>query len=57
MRDLMITIFGSYLPNTDLNGEPLAGLAGVDWEYIAGVILFGITLYCVLRCIEAVIRK
>lgn len=57
MRDLMITIFGSYLPNTDLNGEPLAGLAGVDWEYLAGVLLFGITLYCVLRCIEAVIRK
>lgn len=57
MRDLLIQIFGDYLPNADPDGVPLAGLAGVDWEYIAGVFLFGITLYCVLRCIEAVIRK
>jgi len=57
MRDLMIQIFGVYLPNTDQNGVPLSGIAGVDWEYVGMVLIFAITLYCVLRMIEAVLRK
>lgn len=57
MRDLIVSIFGSYIPLVDASGSPVPGLAGVDWEYVAGIAVFCITLYCVLRIVEAVIRK
>ena len=31
MRDLIISIFGTYTPVTDAAGTPLQGMAGVDW--------------------------
>lgn len=66
IRDLMTSIFGSYTPvltavydsdGTYLGDVVASGFAGVDWEYILGVFLFGIVLYCVLRIFEAVIRS
>lgn len=33
------------------------GLAGVDWPFILGVLIFIVTLYCVLRIIGAVISR
>lgn len=66
MKSLMLTIFGSYTPITYPTYLPdgsfdtnvvASGLAGCDWEYIGGVFLFGVVLYCTLRIIEAVIRS
>lgn len=66
MKDLMLSIFGTYSPimtsvyDSEGNyiGDVVAsGFAGVDWQYILGVCLFGVVLYCVLRMIEAVIRS
>lgn len=66
MKTLMETIFGVYQPvmtafydsSGNYVGDIVAsGFSGVDWEYILGVCLFGVVLYCVLRMIEAVIRS
>lgn len=66
MRQLVESIFGVYSPNLtafyDETGQYVgdvvaAGAAGVDWQYICGVLLFGIALWCTLRMIEAVIRS
>ena len=66
MKDLILTIFGAYEPVTTTasyvvpgaEGSTLAevqviasGLAGVDWPWVAGVILFGIVLYSFLRLV------
>lgn len=61
MRDLIVQLFGTYTPvvYTDADGIDIipSGMAGVDWSFLAGVILFGITLYCVFRVIGGVFRK
>lgn len=33
------------------------GMAGVDWPYVLGVLIFIVSLYCVLRIIGAVINR
>ena len=67
MRDLIISIFGEYTPVTTqvvssedpsvVVDQVLPGLAGVDWPYIAGIVLFGISLYMVLSIIRSVIYR
>lgn len=57
IRDLMRSIFGTYLPLVDYNGEPLQGLAAVDFEYVLGVILFIVTFYCFCRILESIFRR
>ena len=65
MRDLIISIFGQYQPvmtSVELSDGTLtqvvaSGAAGVDWVYIGGVLLFALTLYCVLRILGAVISR
>lgn len=74
MKDLLISIFGSYSPVTyvhefaqwDVATEQYivmqedvipSGLAGCDWPFILGVLIFAISLYCVLRIIGAVISR
>lgn len=65
MRDLLIQIFGAYQPVTttvfDATGEAISvvasGMAGVDWPYIAGVLLFGLVLYCFFRLVGVVLSK
>ena len=68
MKDLIISIFGEYVPVTyehiyqigeDTITEHVipAGLAGCDWTYILGVFAFLVVLYCILRIIGAVINR
>lgn len=66
MRDLIESIFGTYQPvytdsyTTDgafLGTVVADGAAGVDWMYIAGVVLFAITLYSLFRIIGGLIKN
>lgn len=61
MRSIIVDLFGSYEPVVyqDANGTDIvaSGMAGVDWSFLSGVILFGLTLYCVFRIIGGVFKK
>lgn len=61
MKDLIISIFGTYEPVSVINSlgdtEYLQGVAGVDWPYVLGVLGFFVTLYCILRIIGGVISR
>lgn len=58
MRDLMINLFGAYTPVQYVTsaGDTIipAGLAGVDWIFVLGVALFGLSLYCIYRMIGGI---
>lgn len=64
MKDLIISIFGSYEPvmtfetityevegalSTDTIEVVASGMAGVDWPWIMGVFLFALVLYSLFR--------
>lgn len=60
MRSLIISIFGTYTPVTySLNGVDVIadGFAGVDWEFISSVFLFGICLLSVFRLIGCLLKN
>lgn len=61
IKDLILDIFGVYSAPyyTDGGGIDIipAGMAGVDWPWISGVVFFGITLYCVFRIIGGAFKK
>lgn len=65
MKQIIEAIFGTYVPvaYTEYlsDGTPYsvipAGLGGVDWAYVLGVLGFFVVLYCVLRILGAVISK
>lgn len=61
MRSIIVELFGSYEPVVyqDVDGIDIvaSGMAGVDWTYLSGVVLFGITLYCVFRLIGGFLKK
>lgn len=61
MRSIIAELFGSYEPviYQDADGIDVvaSGMAGVDWTFLSGVILFGLTLYCVFRIIGGLLRK
>ena len=57
MRDLITSIFGTYTPVTDEAGVIVSGAAGVDWPFIAGVVLFSIVLISFFKVVGAVIKK
>ena len=71
MKDLIIRLFGEYVPVTYEVTVPLSsdgsvietysavasGLAGVDWEWLAGVLLFAIVLYCFLRIVGVFLKN
>lgn len=68
MKDLIISIFGDYVPvtyehiyivgdDTIIENVIPAGLAGCDWTYILGVVAFLVVLYCILRIIGGVITR
>lgn len=64
MREVLRSIFGTYTPisvtETTADGATvvryLNGLAGVDWEYVGGVLLFSIVLYCLFRILGGVMK-
>ena len=45
MRDLILAIFGVYSPLLQPDGVSyVLGVAGVDWAWLAGVMLFALVL-------------
>ena len=68
LKAALYSIFGEYTPNTytqvivnaDGTTESYevvpAGLAGVDWEWVGGVFLFSVMLYCLLRLLGGVLK-
>lgn len=61
MRSALQSVFGSYVPNTYTdelgNVIPLDGLAGLDWEYILGVLIFTVLLVSALGIIRTVVKN
>jgi hypothetical protein len=57
MKTVIESIFGVYMPIVDGEGVALIGVAGVDWSYIAGVVLFAITLLCFFKLVGVVLKK
>lgn len=73
VRDLIVSLFGAYTPvtYTMTSGVPLsdgtvsaienivipAGLAGVDWTWVAGVFLFAIVLHGFLRMVGVLLKN
>ena len=62
MKNLIIELFGEYIPVTymenvyDAAGEVVnmqevvaSGVAGVDWPWLVGVLLFALVLYSLFR--------
>lgn len=71
LKALIISIFGEYEPvmttgmvvdtvdgvtSTTLIDTVAAGAAGVDYEWVAGVFLFGILLYCLMKLLGGVLK-
>lgn len=57
MTTIVSDLFGVYTPLMDATGVPVAGLAGVDWPWITGAVLFIVTLTCVFKIIGVVVKK
>lgn len=70
LKDLIISIFGEYEPiltpttftetidnvtTTTIIDAVASGSAGVDWEWCAGVFLFGIMLFCLFKLLGGII--
>lgn len=52
MRSLVISVLGEYQPVTNEVGDPIGGLASLDYTWLAGAAFFGIMLVgtiCILR--------
>lgn len=68
MKDLMTTLFGTYIPvtnpetvvgsdgNVEVVDVVVSGLAGVDWPWLCGVALFAVVLYCFLRMVGGLLK-
>lgn len=57
MQTVIQNIFGVYTPIMDSNGVIPSGAAGVDWGYVAGVLLFAIVLFCFFKIVGGLIKK
>lgn len=68
MRSALVAIFGEYTPKTqtvstyydgqllDTSIEYVPGVAGMDMEWIAGVIVFTVLLYCLMKLLGGVFK-
>ncbi len=68
MRSALAAIFGEYTPKTqtvstyydgqllDTSTEYVPGVAGMDMEWIAGVIVFAVLLYCFMKLLGGVFK-
>lgn len=69
MEQVVVKVLGEYQRRTmtvqemDTEGNVLAtstqyvpGLAGLDWEWIAGAALFGLMILCVMRTIGGLLK-
>ena len=64
----LVAIFGEYTPLTQSvttyfadgtsveSVQYVSGIAGLDWTWISGVILFCIVIYCIFRMIGGVLK-
>lgn len=64
----LVAIFGEYTPLTQTvttyfadgtsvqSEEVVPGLAGLDWAWIAAVVLFCIAIFCIFRMIGGVVK-
>lgn len=65
MREIIQSLFGVYTPITyesvtadgSLQTLPVLGVAGVDWEWLAGVLLFAIVLYAFFRLVGVLLKN
>ena len=58
MYDIIFNLFGAYTPVLDpITESVVPGVAGVDWPWLSGVLLFAIMLFSVLRLIGVVLKK
>ncbi len=68
MRSALTAVFGEYQPKTqtvstyydgqflDTSTEYVPGVAGMDMEWIAGVIVFTVLLYCLMKLLGGVFK-
>jgi len=68
MRSALTAVFGEYQPKTqtvstyydgqllDSSTEYVPGVAGMDMEWIAGVIVFTVLLYCLMKLLGGVFK-
>ena len=64
MKDLILSLFGDYAPVTNVTvtadgaaiEEVVSGMAGVDWPWLTGVLLFAIVLYSFFRLVGVILR-
>lgn len=64
MKDLILSLFGDYVPviNSTVAAdgtvieEVVSGMAGVDWPWLMGVLLFAIVLYSFFRLVGVILR-
>ena len=69
VRDILVSLFGPYTPRTHTVTDHLAdgssvtstqavpGLAGLDYEWLAGVALFSLILFCLFRILGGVLKN
>lgn len=71
MKDLIVRLFGEYTPVTYEVAVPVTsdgsvmeyytavanGVAGVDWEWLAGVLLFAIVLFSFMRIVGVFLKN
>ena len=68
MQDILTAIFGTYTPVTSDSAvaaadgsvtivtEVASGMAGVDWPYVLGVLLFAVVMYSFFRLVGAILK-
>lgn len=68
MKELIEVLFGEYVPVsyetvvetadgfTSVDVIP-SGLSGVDWQYVLGIGLFALTLYCAFRILGGILKR
>lgn len=61
MRDAVIAVFGEYKPVTYTMADGMTvvpeGMAGVDWSYVGGILIFAIAFYSFFRFLGGVFKK
>lgn len=64
MKELLLQIFGEYEPVTvsvisDAGEEVkqiVGGVAGIDWPYVLGVLLFALVLWSFFRLLGVILK-
>lgn len=58
MIDVLQGILGAYIPVFDaVNGVPLSGTAGVNFEYLTAAVILIICIICVFKLFGVILRK